>query len=679
MNRDLASRLTGDPRVATAIGTAGRALSTALHGAAAGASWAARRLDERRHPSRPDGGGDIGGKRDRGQTVHFVTGELCCVVAAEGVTRENAARFYDALWESLNETATQLIQEWSADPARGRRQTSFHQDMAPTTLRRLSDGARMQQYVGSLRRTPGREQESPFVLLAGPQGQATSLLAFCSAVRADVSPAQRRECVRELVNLLNADVERASRVLNEHLQRRQPESGEIRAARLEAVTPNWLAAGTPEAFTDAGPGAAPAPAPSQGRGRWQFQFDRVTNRPPTFDPLADVVEQQRSRAADGARSGVLVAILDTCPPREQVTKMAGAHPENTLLQEVADPAKVTLGEAPSVDSAALAAALSGDDGRPIKVNWRDRFTPGSMSDDDYLMTDHGVFAAGIVRDIAPTADIRLIRVLDDYGVGDLLSLNQVMSQLPTLLGTDGITRMVVNLSLVVDLPSDAQLLEWWFPRTSRDPKALREHFGEVCRALKMTHASVDRPLACLRALSPHILVVAAAGNDYDGGGVRPVPRLPARDDSVLGVAAVNQYGSPASYSNKGDFVTLGNGVATFGGDATSAHTGGLADVAAGAGKMGGGSVEAMRGLFTAPVFPLSSPPNPPEANQSSWAYWAGTSFATPVISGIAACLWASDAGLPASQLITAVRGYASGSVAGLDCPSIPAYQAFVPR
>ena len=630
---------------------------------------------DRNSGSRPAGRRTPG----RGQPVHFVTGELCCVVAAEGLTRSNAARFYDALWEALNETAGELVKESLADPERDRRQSSFHLDMAPTVLSRLTERGRVQQYIGPLRREQAGKQDDPFVLLAASEGQPTSLLVFFSAV-ADASPAQRRDCVRELVNLLNSDVARASRALTAQLQRRQPELGEIRAARLEAVTPNWLAAGTPEAFTDAGPGAAPAPAPRKGRGRWQFQFDRVRNPPTTFDPLADVVQQQRSRAKDGTRSGVLVAILDTCPSPKQVTDMAAVRPENLLLQEVAT--NVKLEEPPSIDSAALAAALSGDDGRPIKVNWRDRLARNSVPDDDYLMTDHGVFAAGIVRDIAPTADIRVIRVLDDYGVGDLLSLNRAMSHLPNLLGTDGITRIVVNLSLVVDLPPDAQLLAWWFPRTSRNAKALREHFGDVCRVLKMTHASVDRPLASLHALSPHILVVAAAGNDFDGGSARPVPRLPARDDGVLGVAAVNRHGSPASYSNKGDFVTLGNGVATFGGDAPSAttvHPGGLPLAAAGAGEAGGGSVEAMVGLFTAPVFPLSSPPNSPEANQSSWAYWAGTSFATPVISGIAACLWASDAGLPASQLIKAVRRYASGSVADLDCPSIPAYQTFVPR
>src|SRR6266542_2849482 len=612
MRKDV-QRLTNDPRVARSIGTAGRALSTALHAVAAGATWGARLLDEWR--LRPPGHGGGPARRRRGEVMHYVTGEVCCVVAADGLTRSNARAFYDSLWESLNDSAGGLVKEWLADPLRDRRQSSFDLDMAPAVLGRLTGAARVHQYVGPLTRGTAGEKDEPFIVLDGREGAPTSLLAFCAAAQADASPQDRAACVRELVNLINADVERVSRELGAFLARRQ---GEVRTGRLEAVTPNWLAAGTPSDFTDAGPGATPAPAPAQtGGGNWQLQFDRVTNRPPAFESLSDVVQEQRSRAQDGARSGVLVAILDTCPPRAQVTAMATAHPENTLLQEVVNPANVRMGEAPSIDSAALAAALSGADGRPIKVNWRDYLARDGVSDDNYLMSDHGLFAAGIVRDVAPTADIRLIRVLNDYGVGDLLSLTRVMSQLPQLIGTDGITRIVRNLSLVVDVPPDADLPESWFPRTSRDPLALRQRFGDVCRVVGSTYLGIERALGWLRGARGNVLVVAAAGNDYDpaAAGSRPAPRLPARDDTVLGVAAVNRQGNPASYSNKGDFVVLGNGVATFGGDASAAGgtgPGGTPRLAA-AGSAGS-PAEAMIGLFTAPVFPLSTPPNPPAPN-----------------------------------------------------------------
>ena len=131
---------------------------------------------------------------------------------------------------------------------------------------------------------------------------------------------------------------------------------------------------------------------------------------------------------------------------------------------------------------------------------------------------------------------------------------------------------------------------------------------------------------------------------------------------------MDSRGSPAHYSNKGDFVVLGNGVATFGGDAVP---GGSAELP--------GPTDPMIGLFTADVFPLRVPPDPPTPNATSWARWAGTSFATPLISGLAAAIWASEAGADLSPegVIDAVRGYATSNGSDLDCPYVPAYQRFV--
>src|SRR5688500_10130159 len=150
MDKDLGTRLTDDPRVARSIGIAGRALSTALRAVAAGASWGAHLLDERRIRPPRRGGGVT--ERTRGEAMHYVSGEICCVVAADGLTGSNARELYDALWEGLNESAGGLVKEWLADPLRDRRKTSFDLDMAPTVLGRLTGGARVHQYVGSLAR-----------------------------------------------------------------------------------------------------------------------------------------------------------------------------------------------------------------------------------------------------------------------------------------------------------------------------------------------------------------------------------------------------------------------------------------------------------------------------------------------------------------------------------------------
>ena len=45
------------------------------------------------------------------------------------------------------------------------------------------------------------------------------------------------------------------------------------------------------------------------------------------------------------------------------------------------------------------------------------------------MPDHGLFIAGLIRDIAPKASIRLIRILNDLGGGDLYNLFAALTDL----------------------------------------------------------------------------------------------------------------------------------------------------------------------------------------------------------------------------------------------------------
>ncbi len=95
------------------------------------------------------------------------------------------------------------------------------------------------------------------------------------------------------------------------------------------------------------------------------------------------------------------------------------------------------------------------------------------------------------------------------------------------------------------------------------------------------------------------------------------PRLPARFDSVLGVAATVGDAQPAPYSNLGDDLVLGDHLATFGGGVTD----GL--------EPRDGVIGVYSGDFA------SGRPN-----DTGWAYWSGTSFATAIVSGIAANFWA---------------------------------------
>ncbi|HTD77325.1 MAG TPA: S8 family serine peptidase, partial [Chloroflexota bacterium] len=137
----------------------------------------------------------------------------------------------------------------------------------------------------------------------------------------------------------------------------------------------------------------------------------------------------------------------------------------------------------------------------------------------------------------------------------------------------------------------------------------------------------------------------------------------ARYQQVFAVAAVGPDGSPASYSNRADVLPLGNGITSFGGEI---------------GRDGAGVV----GVYSANTFPGGA------ANTTGWAQWAGTSFAAPIIAGLASRLWSQDDHQQPSDLMQRIRGFArpmtSNTVpdqdpdGALDAPLLPAWQEYVP-
>jgi hypothetical protein len=113
-------------------------------------------------------------------------------------------------------------------------------------------------------------------------------------------------------------------------------------------------------------------------------------------------------------------------------------------------------------------------------------------------------------------------------------------------------------------------------------------------------------------------VIAAAGNESKGRDHRPGALYPAAFDSVLGVGALaDDDGSvvPASYSNLADKPT-NKGITTFGGMP--------------------GEKKGILGVYVGD-FPKDDQGNLPP-NENGWAWWCGTSFATPIVSGITAAL-----------------------------------------
>jgi Subtilase family len=365
-----------------------------------------------------------------------------------------------------------------------------------------------------------------------------------------------------------------------------------------SAMPNWLVTAAPFFYAEGGPAlpphpspALPTPAPANALSGWRVRL------------LDSGVPLDAKGAED-----VLVAVLDTSPHPDRI-RSAATRPElrrNWLLQR-------------------LATDLRNEDGS-FAVEY-DRYPQsnnvctGRDNDGDvsyYLMPDHGISVAGLIRDVAPRAHIRLVRILNDYGGGDLYSLFAALTDLEREMVSGSIRRLVINLSLTI-MPDIRRLPYIWFDNRQWPTTQL----NGVTRVLN--HLEEGLRLLFESLHSHGALIVAAAGNDSSGAfekGLPPrPPRVPARYESTLSVSSVTNTFAPSKFANAANIAPFDAGVATFGGDSSSAGTSGV-------------QPDAVRGLYLSPLFPMG------EQNTSGWADWCGTSFATPIISALGAHLMA---------------------------------------
>lgn len=368
-----------------------------------------------------------------------------------------------------------------------------------------------------------------------------------------------------------------------------------------SAMPNWLVTAAPQLHSDGGPAVPPRPAPQVELaaadsipGSWHVTFGDTGLQ---FDPTGE--------------EDVLVAVLDTAQHPDRVIN-AAMRPEfrrNRIMQRLAD-------------------NLRSEDGL-LEIEY-DRYpiiSDVSTGHDFYSqpayykMPDHGIFVTGLIRDVAPSAYIRLIRILNDYGGGDLYNIFAALTDLEVELFSGHIGRLVINLSLNV-MPDIRRLPYIWF-----DHRQLPS--TQLASAVRILAHIEDGLRLLFESLYDYdVLIVAAAGNDSvlankQGQNPRP-PRIPARYTSTLCVASVNSRFVPSIFSNAACMPPLsGSGVATFGGDSD--------------GKLdANGLPEAVRGVYIAPTFPGG------EQNITGWADWSGTSFATAIISGLGAHFIAQD-------------------------------------
>jgi subtilisin family serine protease len=277
----------------------------------------------------------------------------------------------------------------------------------------------------------------------------------------------------------------------------------------------------------------------------------------------------------------------------------------------------------------------------------------------FRMPDHGLFVAGIIQDLAPDANIECIRVLNNFGMGDVNIIIAALQNIYNRMQEGGDLhdrQVVINMSLVAT-PADEELPSLWFG----DDSCHAEDIAQMMYELKLLRDSLHLVIQSLTAEGA--VVVASAGNDSDfdigpasmasymnvGMGMpsRWRTRYPAAFSEVISVGAVDNSQEATRYSNFPALPPQHNGVATYGGGIPTPLPFGspipssVINPPPGA-KTWAIVTDAVRGIYSSTHYSeLSATDLPPSeysapTSNNAWAYWSGTSFATPIISALAA-------------------------------------------
>lgn len=232
--------------------------------------------------------------------------------------------------------------------------------------------------------------------------------------------------------------------------------------------------------------------------------------------------------------------------------------------------------------------------------------------------NHGLFVAGLIREIAPKSTIQLCRVLNQFGYGDLytldLALHTFISDTLAVREEEKLAGAVINLSLATTSPQNL---------LARNVKTENgeglEDFGLEPDFVALLPNDVFSLRTLLGAAHCHdMVIVAASGNDSKRPATVVEWTIPAAWSSTLAVGATDLQGNRSCFTNPADVYAPGGC-----GAPGNAHCQPYLDQCASSNTCSD------YGLL-GPVVQTSG--------SLGYAYWAGTSFSAPLVSGFAALL-----------------------------------------